>query len=127
VSIVTPLNRVLGLGSAKSGAQHWWAQRLTAAGLVPLGLWLAWSMIVLGDFSYGSVIGWMGRPVQSVLLILTALTLTYHSHLGVQVVLEDYVHGKAVKVVSIVLSTFAHVVVAIAALFAILKVAFGAA
>jgi succinate dehydrogenase / fumarate reductase membrane anchor subunit len=126
VSIVTPLNRVLGLGSAKSGAEHWWAQRLTAAALVPLGLWLAWSLIELSDFSYATVTAWMSRPVPSILLVLTALTLTYHSYLGVQVVLEDYVSGKAAKLVSLVLSTFIHFVVAIAALFAILKLAFGA-
>ena len=126
MNLVTPLNKVLGLGSAKGGAEHWWVQRMTAVGLVPLGLWLGWSLLAFEDMSYAAVVAWMSRPITSILLILSVITVTYHSHLGVQVVVEDYVHGKAIKVVSLMLSTFVHVAVLIAAVFSILKVAFGA-
>lgn len=125
MNLVTPLNRVLGLGSAKGGVEHWWVQRLSAAALVPLGLWFAISLARLDDFSFGTVVAWVQQPVTSVLLILTAITISYHSHLGVQVVIEDYVHGNAAKVISLTLSTFAHVAFAIVSLFSILKIAFG--
>lgn len=125
MNLVTPLNRVLGLGSAKGGVEHWWVQRLSAAALVPLGLWFAISLARLDDFSFSTVVAWIQQPVTSVLLILTAVTVSYHSHLGVQVVIEDYVHGNAAKVISLTLSTFAHVAFAIVSLFSILKIAFG--
>ena len=125
MNLVTPLNRVLGLGSAKGGVEHWWAQRVTAAALVLLGLWFAFAVAALDDFSYVSVVAWIEQPITSVLLILTALTVSYHSYLGVQVVIEDYVHDNAAKVILLTLSTFAHVAFAIVGLFAILKIAFG--
>jgi succinate dehydrogenase / fumarate reductase membrane anchor subunit len=120
------LNRVLGLGSAKGGSEHWWVQRLTAVALIPLGLWLAISLASFESISYAALVVWVQQPMTAILLILTASTLVYHSHLGVQVVLEDYVHGHGVKVVSLALSAFAHVFLAVATLFSILKVAFGA-
>jgi len=125
LNLVTPLNRVLGLGSAKGGVEHWWAQRVTAAALVLLGLWFAFAVAALDDFSYVSVVAWIEQPITSVLLILTALTVSYHSYLGVQVVIEDYVHDNAAKVILLTLSTFAHAAFAIVGLFAILKIAFG--
>lgn len=125
MNLITPLNRVLGLGSAKGGADHWWAQRLTAVALLPLGLWLAFSLATLDGFSYAMVVNWVREPITSVLLLLSVVALLYHSYLGIQVVVEDYVHGKA-KVVVLVLSAFAHVFFAVAGLFSILKIAFGA-
>jgi succinate dehydrogenase / fumarate reductase membrane anchor subunit len=119
------LNRVLGLGTAKGAAEHWWAQRLTAVSLVPLGLWFAIALLRLPDFSYATVIDWAQRPLTSILLILTVLAIGYHSYLGVQVVIEDYVHAKGLKVLSLIASAFAHTALSIAALFAILKIAFG--
>jgi succinate dehydrogenase / fumarate reductase membrane anchor subunit len=123
LNLVTPLNRVLGLGSAKGGVEHWWVQRVSAAALALLGLWFAFSIASLDDYAYETVIAWASQPATSVLLILTALTASYHSHLGVQVVIEDYVHGSGAKVILLTLSTFVHVAVAIASLFAILKIA----
>jgi succinate dehydrogenase / fumarate reductase membrane anchor subunit len=119
------LNRVLGLGPAKSGAaEHWWWQRLTAVALVPLGVWLALSLAALDDFSYATVIAWMQQPITSILLILVVIVTSYHSYLGAQVVVEDYVHAPVLKVVTLAASAFAHFGLAVAALFAILKVAF---
>ena len=126
MNLITPLNRVLGLGSAKGGSEHWWVQRLTAVALIPLGLWLAISLASFESISYAALVVWVQQPMTAILLILTVSTLVYHSHLGVQVVLEDYVHGHGVKVVSLALSAFAHVFLAVATLFSILKVAFGA-
>ncbi len=127
VNLVSPLGRVLGLGSAKDGAEHWWMQRLTSVALVPLGLWLAIALARLEDFSHATVTAWVAAPVNAVLLILTVLATIHHSRLGVQVVIEDYVRGKSLKVTSLMLSTLIHFAVATAALYAVLKVAFGAA
>jgi succinate dehydrogenase / fumarate reductase membrane anchor subunit len=127
MSLVTPLNRVLGLGSAKDGVEHWWRQRLTAVALMVLGAWLAIALATMGDYSYSAVAAWLGRPLNAVLLILTLLALTSHSQLGVQVVIEDYVHARGIKLVSLALATFAHWALAIAGVFAVLKIAFGAA
>jgi len=125
VHLTTPLNKVLGLGSAKGGVEHWWIQRLSAAALVPLGLWFAISLAGFETLSYAAVTTWIGDPITAVLLLLSALTVVYHSHLGIQVVVEDYVHGGA-KIVVLVLSAFVHFFVLIAAVFSILKVALGA-
>ncbi len=125
MSLVTPLNRVLGLGTAKGAAEHWWLQRLTAVALIPLGLWFAGSLLALPDFGYAGVLAWVQRPLTSILLILLVVSIGYHSFLGVQVVIEDYITGKALKVAALVASAFAHVGLAVAAVFAVLKIAFG--
>lgn len=124
---ISPLNRVLGLGSAKTGVEHWWAQRLTAVALVPLGLWFAAALAGLDGFDHAAVVALVQAPLNSVMLILAVAVLSYHSHLGVQVVIEDYVHGPAVKVFSLVAALFAHVAVAAAGVFSVLRIAFGAA
>lgn len=124
--LVTPLNRVLGLGSAKDGVDHWWGQRLSAVALAILGLWLVFAFLGLADLRYATVAGWLQAPVTSILMILTLLTLGYHSKLGVQTVIEDYVHAVGLKMLALILSTFVHIGVVVAGVFAILKVAFGA-
>jgi succinate dehydrogenase / fumarate reductase membrane anchor subunit len=125
VSLVTPLNRVLGLGTASGAAEHWWMQRLTAVALLVLGIWAAVELLLLPDFSYRTVFAWVHRPYSSVMLILFVLAVGYHSYLGVQVVIEDYVTSKAAKVVAVMGSALAHTALSIAAIFAILKIAFG--
>jgi len=125
VSIVTPLNRVLGLGTASGAAEHWWLQRLTAVALAVLGIWMAIEVMLLPDFSYGTVHGWVHRPYSAVMLILFVLAVGYHSYLGVQVVIEDYVASKGGKVAFIMSSALGHTGLSIAAIFAILKIAFG--
>ena len=125
MSLKTPLGRVLGLGSAKEGTDHWWAQRVSAVALILLGSWFVISMLRLESMTYLDVIRFSGTPMNAVLLSLLSLTLAYHSYLGVQVVIEDYVHASATKVVSLLLSRFAHVFVAIAAVYAILVIGIG--
>lgn len=127
MSLVTPLNRVLGLGSAKEGAEHWWAQRLSAVALALLGIWLTVAVLGFESFDYAFVVDWIRAPVNSILLVLTVIALGYHSQLGVQVVVEDYVHGTGLKIATLILSTFVHLLLVVAGLFSVLKLAFGAA
>jgi succinate dehydrogenase / fumarate reductase membrane anchor subunit len=126
MSLRTPLGRVLGLGSARDGTEHWWAQRVSAVALALLGLWFAGSLAGLEGFAHAQVIPFIADPLNSVLLVLFCLTLAYHSHLGVQVVIEDYVHAGAVKVSALVLSRFAHVFIAVLSVYAVLRIGLGA-
>jgi len=127
LKLSTPMSKVLGLGTAKSGVEHWWAQRLTAVALAPLGLWLALALARFETLSYAAVVEWMRAPVTAVLLLATVITVVYHSYLGIQVVVEDYVHAKGAKLLALVLSAFAHALLLLAALYSVLRVAFGAA
>ena len=115
MSLVTPLNRVLGLGKASGAAEHWWTQRLTAVSLVPLGLWFAWALSTLPGLDHASVVAWVQRPATSILLILFVGAAAYHSFLGLQVVVEDYVPDKASRVAALMVSAFAHTGLAVAA------------
>ncbi|MBT8091545.1 MAG: succinate dehydrogenase, hydrophobic membrane anchor protein [Gammaproteobacteria bacterium] len=126
MSLRTPLGRVLGLGSAKDGTSHWWGQRVSAVALLLLGLWFAFVLATMSGFSYAEVIAFVGKPVHGVLLLLLTLSLAYHSYLGLQVVIEDYVHSGGLKVATLITSRFAHVFLAVAAVFAILKIGFSA-
>jgi succinate dehydrogenase / fumarate reductase membrane anchor subunit len=125
MSLMTPLNRVLGLGTAKGAAEHWWLQRVTAVALLPLGLWFAYALLTLQGFDYASVAAWVRQPVTSILLILLVVAVGYHSALGVQVVIEDYVTDKGAKAATLIASTLAHAGLTIAGVFAVLKIAFG--
>jgi succinate dehydrogenase / fumarate reductase membrane anchor subunit len=125
MSLRSPLGRVLGLGTAKDGTAHWWSQRVSGAALAVLGLWFAISLATMSGFSHAEAVGFIGKPVNAVLLLLLSITMAYHSWLGVQVVIEDYVHGHGLKVLSLILSRFAHVLLAVAAIFAILKLGIG--
>lgn len=122
MSIKTPLGRVLGLGSAKEGTDHWWSQRVTAVSNLLLGLWFAVSMIQMPGFEYLDVMRFIADPWNGVLMSLLCASLAYHSYLGVQVVLEDYVHAPALKVVSLLASRFAHLLIAFASIYAILRI-----
>ena len=124
MSLRSPLGRVLGLGSAKEGTEHWWSQRLSAVALVPLGLWFAASLAFADSLAHEVITHWLQQPLNAVLMILLVSALLYHSKLGVQVVIEDYVHG-GTKVISLLLSRFAHIAVGVAAVYAVLRVSFG--
>jgi succinate dehydrogenase / fumarate reductase membrane anchor subunit len=126
MSLRSPLGRVLGLGTAKDGTSHWWGQRVSGIALALLGLWFAWSLATMSGFSYAESVAFIGQPVNALLLLLLTMTMAYHSYLGVQVVIEDYVHGHGLKIVSLLLSRYAHIVLAAAAIFAILKLGIGA-
>jgi succinate dehydrogenase / fumarate reductase membrane anchor subunit len=121
----SPLRRVIHLGSAKDGVSHWWSQRVSAVALIFLALWFLWVLITTADFSYEGVTIWIAKPVNSVLLILFLLTAIYHSKLGVQVVVEDYVSHPGAKIVTMLLNNFAHAIAAALSVFAVLRIAFG--
>ncbi|HEX4388694.1 MAG TPA: succinate dehydrogenase, hydrophobic membrane anchor protein [Steroidobacteraceae bacterium] len=125
MSLANPLRRVLGTGSAKSGVEHWWLQRLTSIALVPLSVWFVVSLLALPSFEHATVIAWMGQSWTALLLILLVLVGAWHSQLGVRVIVEDYVHHPGAKTLTLVLLGFVHVLVAAAGVFAVLKVAFG--
>ena len=124
MSLRSPVGRVLGLGSAGEGVSHWWSQRVTAVALVLLGLWFVSSLVRLPDFSYLAVTAWIGSPLNAVLLSLLVGTMVYHSLLGVQVVVEDYVTHHGSKVVTMLLLQFIHIVLAGLGIFAVLRIAF---
>ncbi len=125
MSLRSPLGRVLGMGSAKNGTGHWWAQRVTAIALVPLTLWLFSSLLLLPALDYSTVKAWLSLPVSSFLAMLTIAVLAYHASLGSTVIVEDYVHGAGLKVLWLLLLRFSYVICAGAGMFAVLRVAFG--
>lgn len=125
MSLRTPLGKVMGLGSAKEGTGHWWMQRVTAIALIGLGLWFMISLVTIGDLGYHSTIAWLARPLNAVLLSSFVLTMLYHSKLGVQIVIEDYVSSPAWKVAGLLLSVFVHLLLAMAGVIAILRIGAG--
>lgn len=125
MSLRAPLGKVLGLGTAKDGTEHWWAQRVTALALLLLGSWFLLSLAMADGLRYSDVVVFVGRPVNSVLLILLCATLAYHSYLGIQVVIEDYVHAPGLKLASLLISRFAHVFLALLSAYSVLRVGLG--
>ncbi len=116
------LGRVRGLGSAKSGVHHWWVQRLTAIALLPLSTWLVSAMIMLIGQPYDVFKLWISTPWSAVLLLATVFLIYYHTYLGLQVVLEDYLTGPRYWIVSLVIKGTIMLCGALS-LFSILKIA----
>jgi succinate dehydrogenase / fumarate reductase, membrane anchor subunit len=121
----SPLGRALGLGSAKEGVEHWWLQRVTAVALVPLALWFVAALVAHLGADYGTAVAWLRSPLTAVTMILLVIATFVHMALGVQVVIEDYVHHEAARVASLLLVRLASWALGAAALFAILRVALG--
>ena len=117
------LGRVRGLGSAKHGVAHWWAQRVTAIALIPLSLWFVASVVSLGGADYSTYRLWINEHGNLVLLICFLIALFHHAQLGMQVVIEDYVHGEAAKITLLLATKFIAVVGALSCIVAALKVA----
>jgi succinate dehydrogenase / fumarate reductase, membrane anchor subunit len=123
MSLRTPLSKAIGRGSAGEGVGHWWMQRVTAVALLPLTGWFVISLLGQSLQSYDAMRGWLGQPWVAVLTILLVFTLAWHSKLGIQVIIEDYVHGKGAKAGLLLLNIFAHAGAAVAGIFAILALA----
>ncbi len=125
MSLRSPLGTARGLGAAKSGTHHWWMQRLTAIALAPLSIWLVYGLVAHAGQDHATVSAWLAQPLTAVSMILLLSAMFYHSQLGLQVVIEDYVHGDAAKLASLIVMKFAHIAAVAAGVFAVLKVAFG--
>ena len=125
MNLRTPLAMARGLGSAKEGSHHWWHQRLTAIALVPLSLWFIYSLISMVGADYMTVVYWLRLPLVSVLLVLFILSLFYHTVLGLQVVIEDYIDSEWQKIACIILVKFLGVIGVLASVLSILNVFFG--
>jgi succinate dehydrogenase / fumarate reductase membrane anchor subunit len=122
----SPLGRAIGLGSAKEGVEHWWRQRVTAVALVPLVLWLVISLIGLVGADQPALVAWVRQPMPAMLLILLLVATFYHAALGLQVVIEDYIHGEAMKLGAIVVMRLLCIVFVARGILAVLKLALGA-
>ena len=121
----SPLARVRGLGSANEGVGHWWAQRLTGIALVPLTLWFVCVVSQNLGADLAAIKTWMGHGQNAVLLILLIVSGIYHAALGLQVVVEDYVHAEGCKTVALILIKLAAVFLGVINVFAVLKLVFG--
>jgi succinate dehydrogenase / fumarate reductase membrane anchor subunit len=125
-SLRSPLSEARGLGSSHHGVSHWWMQRLTAMALAPLSLWFVGSMVYFAGADYATFTAWIGSPAVAISLIIFVFCIFYHSQLGLQVIIEDYIHAQFAKFSLLVLMKFVHVIAAVAAIFSILRIAYGA-
>jgi succinate dehydrogenase / fumarate reductase, membrane anchor subunit len=118
-------DRTQGLGSAREGVGHWWMQRVTALALIPMTLWFAASLIARASDDYGAFILWLRSPFTSVSMVLLLIALFYHMALGLQVVVEDYVHTERIKMPTVVVIHLGCFALAAAGIIATLRIAFG--
>lgn len=126
MDVISPLAKVRGHGSAKGGAKHWWAQRVTAIALVPLGLWFVTSLVQLMRSDYASMVVWFSSPLVALLMSGFVVAMFYHAYLGIQVVLEDYVHKKSTLITLMILLKFGAFLTIAGSLLAIAKLHLGA-
>ena len=111
--------------SSSEPVRHWWAQRLTAVALIPLSLWFIYSLTTMLTANYDTVVLWLSNLKNSLLMLFFILILYYHALLGLQVVIEDYIHAEGLKISSLVIVKGASLLLGVASVFAILKVSFG--
>ena len=122
MSYRSPLSRARGLGSAKEGVAHWWMQRLTGVAMIPLVLLLVFGLATLSQYDYDTVAAWLAHPCIAILFLCFIIALFYHSALGVQVVVEDYIHTKWRRLLVIISVNFTCTVLAVVAILAIVKI-----
>jgi len=120
----TPLSRVRGLGSAKDGASHFWLQRMTAVANVPLMLFLVFSLVRLNGASHAEAVAYLAAPQVTVMMLLAVLSVVYHMRLGMQIVIEDYVHKESTKWALLMLNTFFAFFVGMACAVSLLRLSF---
>jgi succinate dehydrogenase / fumarate reductase membrane anchor subunit len=126
MSLRNPLAKARGLGSAKDGTAHWWAQRVSAIALVPLVLYVLYLLVSLAGADYSTVRLSIAQPVNALLLILFIGTAFWHARLGLQVVIEDYIHVGWLEITLMIAVKFVYVVLGLAAIIAIGRIAFSA-
>jgi succinate dehydrogenase / fumarate reductase membrane anchor subunit len=123
--IRSPLGRVRGFGSARSGTQVFWHQRLTAVAGVPLTIGAIVIVLSVLGRNHAATVQILGSPLVAIILLLFILAIVYHMYIGMQVIIEDYVHGEYTKLVLIILNNFYAIAIGLASVFAILKLSFG--
>jgi succinate dehydrogenase / fumarate reductase membrane anchor subunit len=117
----SPLGQAIGLGSAREGVAHWWAQRVTAIALVPLVLWFVIAVIGLAGADRATLTEWLHHPVPTVLWMLLLVATFYHAALGLQVVIEDYIENEALRLGLLMIMKFAVLLIAALGIFSLLK------
>lgn len=122
MTLRTPLSTARGLGSAKSGFDHWWMSRVTAIALIPLILWFAFAIASFNSMDYAAFVAWVRSPIVAVLLSVTLAVTIYHMMLGLRVIIEDYVHVEWLKIIGIMTMNFASVLLLAVGLLAVLKI-----
>ncbi len=121
----TPIARARGLGSAKDGTRHWWMQRITAIALIPLSVWLVGSLVAIGAADHAQTVHWIRSPAVSIALLLTIAALFHHAQLGMQVIIEDYVHAEWKKLTALIAVKLLAITIAATAAFSVLKISLG--
>ena len=117
----TPLSRARGLGSAKKGTHYFWMQRVTALANIPLTLFLVGALVVHAGADYATMTAFLGNPLVGVVMLLLIVSAIYHMRLGLQVVIEDYIHGEASKLLALIANNFFALTIGVACCVAVLK------
>ncbi|MFN4090907.1 MAG: succinate dehydrogenase, hydrophobic membrane anchor protein [Alphaproteobacteria bacterium] len=125
MSMRSPLGRIRGLGSAKDGTGHWWAQRVTALALVPLTFWFVVSIFGVAGSDYFGFVAWLSSPLVAGLMILLIVATFHHAQLGLQVIIEDYVHEEGVKIAALLMMKAVVILLGLTGVLAVLKIAVG--
>lgn len=125
VDMRTPLGKVRGLGSAKEGTDHFWKQRLTAIANVPLIVFFVWLIVSLNGASHAEVVATLSNPLVALVMLAVIFSVCLHMKLGMQVVIEDYIHAEGAKITLILLNIFFCIGIGFASAFAVLKLGFG--
>jgi succinate dehydrogenase / fumarate reductase membrane anchor subunit len=121
----TPLKNAKGLGSAHHGSKDWMYQRLMSIALIPLMFWFMWSILALRGATHAEFTGWLADPVNAILMILTIFSVFFHAMLGVQVIVEDYIHHTVLRMIKLIGNKFFFIGTAVICIFAILKITLG--
>lgn len=126
MELQSPLARVLGLGSAKAGVGHWWWQRMTAIALVPLGIWFVWSVISLAGVGHAAATEWLQSPLNAALFIFFVVAAFWHALLGLQVVIEDYIHAEWLKMTVLIVLKMLIALFSVISVLLVLRIFLGA-
>jgi succinate dehydrogenase / fumarate reductase membrane anchor subunit len=119
----SPMARAKGLGSSRGGLHHWLMQKITALVNIPLVIWMVWSLPILAQADYAAASAWLSQPVNAVLMIAFVISAFYHAALGLQVVIEDYVHCEVAKLASLIAVKAGLLLLGLMAVFSVLRVA----
>jgi succinate dehydrogenase / fumarate reductase membrane anchor subunit len=125
MSLKSPLGQAKGLGSAKDGLHHWWAQRVTAIALIPLTIWFAFKVAILSMSDYQTVLESIGSPWSAALIVSLIVAAFYHAALGMQVIFEDYISHKAARIIAIMGTNLLMFLLGAAAVIAVVRIALG--